>query len=207
MKNSILYELPQDLKAFSKKAFLKQILPLAVAELVVWLVFGFFGKDVFPPDRFGSGFPLLYRGLGILFPIIILVKPKKLFDRTFFGRVERVDVKTVSAFERKFKPSLEGHYYRNEVTLLIRTDEGRRVRKKVYSERAKIDGNYDFFKEGDRVFHLYGSPVVVRLPQSGSDLQFCPVCGGKNGAFSGGVCSCCGHTLIGGLQEPNSTDS
>lgn len=192
-------QLPKDLKDFSRKAFLKQIIPLAAAELVVWLVFGFFGKDVFPPDRFGSGFPLLYRGLGIIFPIIILVKPKKLFDRTFFGSVERVDVKTVSDFERRFKPSLEGHYYRNEMILWIKTDEGKRVRKKVYSERAKKAEYLEQYKVGDRVFHLYGSPVVVRLPETEAEGLDCSVCGGKNRSFDG-ACTCCGHTLIGGLE-------
>ena len=192
--------LPKDLKSFSRKAFLKQIVPPILVEIVVCLLVVFLGDTVFPPDRFGSGFPLLYRGLAILLPIVIFVKPKRLFDRTFFGNVERVDVMTFSDFERRFKPSLEGHYYRNEVTLLIRTDKGKRLKRKVYSERAKIGGNYDFFKEGDRVFHLYGSPVMARLPQRAADLLFCPVCGEKNGA-SDGVCSCCGHTLVGIVKE------
>ena len=198
--------LPQDLKSISKKAFLKQIIPLAAAEIVVCLVLGFFGKDLFPPDRFGSAFPLLYRGIAILLPIVILVKPRKLFDRTFFGIVERVDVKTVSDFERRFKPSLEGHYYRNEMTLWIKTDEGKRVRKKVYSERAKKAEYLEQYKVGDRVFHLYGSPVVVRLPEIEAEGLDCLVCGGKNGASSD-VCTHCGHTLIGGLEEANLTDS
>lgn len=193
-------QLPEDLKSFSRKAFLKQILPLVLVEIVVCLLLSFFGKDVFPPDRFGSGFPILYRSIALVLPLFILIKPRRLFDRTFFGRVERVDVKTVSDFERRFKPSLEGHYYRNEITLWIKTDEGKRVRKKVYSERAKKAEYLEQYKVGDRVFHLYGSPVVVRLPETEAEGLDCPVCGGKNRSFDG-VCTCCGHTLIGTLEK------
>lgn len=185
--------LPKDLKSFSRKAVLKQILPLILAEIVALLLVELFGDDVFPPDRFGSSFPLLYRTIAILIPLFILVRPKKLFDRSFFGTVEKVQVKERFDHERRYKPTIEGLYRRIEVTLFIRTDKGKLIRRKVYSQKSKTDGDYDFFKEGDRVAHLYGSDKIVRLPEK-EKTAVCLVCG--KGSEKGENCSACGHTTL-----------
>ena len=186
--------LPKDLKSFSRKAFLKQILPLVLVEIAILLFLDFLGDDIFPPDRFGSSFPLLYRTIFAIVPVIVFIRPQKLFDRTFCGTIEKVQVKERFDHERRYKPTIEGLYRRIEVTLFIRTDKGKLIRKKVYSEKLKTDGNYDFFKEGEKVCHLYGTDRIVRVSEEGGQAG-CLVCG-KNGKV-GDVCSVCGHSIIG----------
>ena len=119
----------------------------------------------------------------------------KLMDRTFYGKVVRVEVKTTIDNESSVKPTREQLYHKNTVYLTVETDSGRTIRRKVQEAKAGLPAGRDFYQVGDRVFHLYGTKHTIVIPDGSKDYVRCPVCGEVNHK-SETCCRSCAHTLV-----------
>ena len=186
-------KLPSDLHAFVLKKVLPRVI-LCVALLVtIALLMVFLGDTIFPSDSD------IYRvkGLIVLSAIVIVLwltgVPFKLIDQTFFGIVEKVDVTTVTDTNVPGRLSKDGFHTDNVVTLRIRTLNEKIKSKTIYRERVKQSEFFDQFKEGDKVFHLYGTDYTINL--SNKTNAKCSVCG-KDNHIESDCCASCGHTLI-----------
>ena len=84
---------------------------------------------------------------------------------------------------------------KNTVYLLIETPSGKTVYKKAYSGKVKTEENINKYREGDLVFHLYGTSTVIVLPDTSDTAVQCAICGDANKTDE---CAChsCGHSLV-----------
>ena len=186
-------KIPNDLKKFARNYVVKRVVACIVmlALLVTFLV-------LYIDTIFSSGLAsvkVLFCIVVLVVPFILTGVPLKLFDRTYFGTVEQVSVETTVDSDSKSKPTWQTLYVRNTVYLTIRTPDGKVIDKKVYSAQANRNQNYDMYKNGDRVFHLYGSKYTVILPKKSDTHVECAVCGASND-IDNDKCRNCGHTLI-----------
>ena len=78
----------------------------------------------------------------------------------------------------------------------IKTADGKNLKRTISSAPPSNDTNYDeIFKQGDRVFHLYGTDIYVKIPEDKKEKVACPVCGLLN-AQSNAHCENCNHSII-----------
>lgn len=186
-------KIPNDLKKFARNYVVKRVVACIVmfALLAVFLV-------LYIDTIFSSGLAsvkVLFCIVVLVVPFILTGVPLKLFDRTYFGTVEQVSVETTVDSDSKSKPTWQTLYVKNTVYLTIETTVGKVIDKKVYSSQAKGNQNYDMYKNGDRVFHLYGSKYTIILPTKADSYVKCTVCGASND-INNDKCRNCGHTLI-----------
>ncbi len=189
---------PRDLKSYCVKKILIRVI-LCVLLLAAFLtVILLWGDLIFNTDR--EGFKSsCYIGI-LLLPFIITGVPYKLIDSTWYGTVKRVDVKTTADNASSVKPSLEHLYLKNTVYLLVEKPNGKTIYKKACSGHFRHHGLLDVYREGDTVFHLYGTNNVIILPKPTDTTVRCPVCATPN-PIENDTCFSCHRSLVRGRSE------
>ena len=186
-------KIPYDLKRYSRNYALKRILACVVMLALLGTALALWIDIIFSPKL--VSFKILFCIVVMAVPFILTGVPFKLFDRTYCGTVERVDVETTVDSDAKSKPTWQTLYWRNIVYLTVRCEDGKLIKSKVQSERVSAHHNEDLFKAGDKVFHLYGSKYTVILPKKSDTHVECAVCGSSNN-IENDRCRNCEHTLV-----------
>ncbi len=204
--------LPKDLKKHIKTYIFKKISLFVLMEAVLVAVLLLWG-DTLLGSSTGT---LLYVlcVLVLLVPFFVTKIPFSLLDKTYYGVIEQVQMKTSIENERPFKPTLEGHYTAVTVVLTVK-EEGSEKRHTVKmrtmgdaKEKSNMFDTYancggDSFinssevayKVGAKVFHLYGTKHIVVLSDDKAQSVCCAVCGETN-SVKEDTCRKCGHTLL-----------
>lgn len=202
---------PKDLQKHIKTYIFKKIALFSLMEAALIAVLILWGDTLF-----GSSTGVVLYVLWVLLllvPFFVTKIPFSLLDKTYFGVIEQVQVKTSIENERPFKPTLEGHYTAVTVSLVVKEEESdKRHTVKVRRKGSATDKNGMFdtyavegesfvktaenaYKVGAKVFHLYGTKHIVVLPDDKAQSVCCAVCGESN-SVKEDVCRKCGHTLI-----------
>ena len=189
-------KLPEDIRAFTHKTVLKRAVPcvmLLIASVVFLLLCG---ERAFDTGK-NISWRIFYYGVTIALPFMITGVPLKLIDRTYLGTVERVEIKSsvVLDNDRSIRVERRHWYSKNSVCLTILTHNGRRIERRVYEDNSSNVSQLERYREGDTVFHLYGSKEVVILPKAADTHVKCAVCGRVNG-IGERYCGFCRQTLI-----------
>ena len=194
-------DFPQDVQAYLKSYYLKTWGSFLGLALVFGLILFFFGEQIFS-DLLHWQRVLIY-SLVMLSTVFISRLPKHLANRTYYGTVEKVHVRTTYTdhnWRTFWEPPTENH-----VMLWIRTPKGKLVRRTASTfsvqyrsktnENNRADANVDTFQVGDKVLHLAGASHTVVLPKLSDDHVVCAVCGQSN-PIAQSACADCGYTLI-----------
>ncbi|MBO4422600.1 MAG: hypothetical protein J5879_04130 [Clostridia bacterium] len=189
-------KLPDDLKKYARVSKLKPVLVFVLCEATAALFF-FLTKDF----MYQTEYIAKYNIIGHAFYTVIFVIPlfisgiyPALHDKTYIGTVEKVKVSTTQDYQRSFKPSIDTGYNRNTIYLFVKDDNGDIEKRKVYTTRSMDNQELDYFKAGDRVFHIYGSKYTVIIPKPSDTMVQCAVCGITTD-IKEERCHKCGHTL------------
>ena len=181
--------LPQDLQHFARRKVLRRVVPCALLFIAFAVVLVLWGDIVFPiKDTFNK---VVVYTVVMLLPFVFTGVPFKLFDRTFFGKVEGIEIDTRWNKGTRHERS----YITNTYILTVRTTDGKVIEQKGLTTGKKLEHTETVYKVGDGVFHLYGSKHVVVFPETSESTLICPVCGSLNNA-DGKKCYNCGHTLV-----------
>lgn len=188
--------LPKDLSSYRTKRILKGVIPFAISEAVLITALILWGDTIFTTDH--KAVIISCSILVLLIPFAITGVPFKLIDSTYCGTVKKVDVVTTTDNQSSVKPSLEQSYLKNTIYLTVEKPDGKCICKKVYSGKASLQQNINTYREGDKVFHLYGTNTVIRLPDASDTTVSCTVCASSNETQKD-LCRHCGHSLIKGF--------
>lgn len=186
-------KLPDNFKNFVRRQLLKRVIPCAVLFCGLAVILAFFGKDLFPTDSTVARYSFYL--IVLLIPFVVTGVPFKLIDRSYCGTVEKVTIKTTTDNSETQKLNIVYLYVKNTVYLSIRLKNGKRIRKKVYEGKAKHQQHLDTYQTGDLVFHLYGSPHTIVIPDKKSKQIQCPICGDWN-EHADDSCRHCGGVLV-----------
>lgn len=197
--------IPDDLKKYARKYLLIRLCSCVLLLAIFAAVLILFGDSLFVPESPS------YRIKEILcIAVVILIcfitgVPLKLMDRTFYGIVEKVTVTTgynsKAAGKRQSilnsrTVSYRGFYSVNTMEISVKTSDGKNITRTVSSAPLSNENNYDeLFKQGDHIFHLYGTNVYVKIPNDKKEKVSCSVCGVLN-LQDNDSCSNCKHTLV-----------
>ena len=187
-------ELSKDLKKYVTNYVLNRIIPFVILTVGLIIVLVLWGNVIFKTDN-----KIYQYGCytwTMLLPFVLTGVPFRLIDRTYCGMVTKVDVVTALAAGSAAK--VGGYmmwYTKNTILLTVLLDDGKSIRVKVYEGQAKLEQHINTYKEGDRVFHLYGTKTTVVLPEEADTHVQCPVCGASNDKTLG-ICRMCDHTLV-----------
>ena len=196
MKNKL--NLPDDLEKYARKSKLKPVLIFVFSEIAVFVIF-ILTKDVMLAyetsqiEKFNIVGAIFYAALFIA-PLFISGIIKALNDKTYIGTVEKARVSTTQDYQRAFKPTIDTGYKRNTIYLYVRDQNGDVEKRKVYSTRSMDNQELDYFKAGDKVFHIYGSKYTVIIPKPSDTIVQCAVCGITTD-IKEEYCHKCGYTL------------
>ncbi len=188
-------KLPYDLEKYAKKQFLKRLLPFVIIEAVVCVAILLWGAVIFKSDY--PAFTYFCYVLCLMSPFFITGFPLNLNDSSFCGELTHVEVKTSLAVkDDRTRPGYDSNYYKNTVWLHISTADGKKLRVRTQEAAVGQKRDFDRYKVGDKIFHLYGTDIYVKLPDDATDLRVsCPVCGESNERGNHN-CRNCSHTLI-----------
>lgn len=193
VRTMLISVLPRDLIAYKRKAILKCVIPWFVLEALMIAFLIAAGDDLFQ-FRAGVGVKYFFYVILCLVPFFITGFPWKIMDRSFHGVIESVQVKTKVEFST-FRATRENMKYENQVFLTIRTANGKVIHRKVHLKNDPKQEPTNYFKEGETVFHLYGSRYIIVLPTRHIERIHCPVCDDGNDSDTD-TCLRCGHSLI-----------
>ena len=205
-------KIPSDLHKYVKKQTIKKLSLFLVLEAALVAILLVWGEDIMGIGK--SALRNLLYVLVLLIPVITTGSSFWLTDKTYFGVIERTEIKTSIENERPYHPTLEGQYTATKVILTVK-EEGSdkrhtvKVREKggtdekqgmwdAYSQRpdgAFVKNAETRYKVGARVFHLRGTKHLVVLPEASDEVVRCAVCGASNAAEHT-TCRKCGHTLV-----------
>ena len=174
------FGLPADVKRHVRNKVLKRVLLWALLELVFGGVLIIWGKQIFHTGSWPALDVICYCVV-LLIPFAVCGIPFKLIDRTWYGVVEKVDIKTTWDNDQPFKPTYEHFYLKNTIRLTVKQpDKEKTVKRRVYAGKAKQQQHINDYKTGDKVFHLYGTQHTVILPAPSEGHMQCAVCGMMN---------------------------
>jgi len=204
--------LPKDLKKHIKTYIFKKIALFVLMEAALVSVLLLWG-DTLLGNSTGIVLYVLW-ALLLLVPFFVTKFPFCLLDKTYFGVIEQVQMKTSVENERPFKPTLEGHYTAVTAVITVKeegSEKRHNVKVKIKGSATEKNSMFDTYadrsgdsfvnsaeatyKVGARVFHLFGAKHVVILPGENSQSVCCAVCGEAN-ATKDNACRKCRHTLI-----------
>lgn len=186
--------LPKDLKKYVLKKVLKRVIPCAVLVVIFGVLIILWGDFIFPTKNQGFKFSCYF--LVMLLPFALTGVPFKLLDKTYAGTVEEVEmVDTIDSDDSFVKAYRESLYWKSTIKLTIRTENNKTIERKATAMEAKHQQGLTLYNKGDKVFHLYGTNVVVKLPRETDSYVMCSVCGNVN-AINNVSCCNCNHTLI-----------
>ena len=131
--------------------------------------------------------------IAVAIPVFITGVPHKLIDKTTLGEVVKVGVNTAPTAAMKDGP--KSMHHQTTVTLYIKDQKGGISVHKIGNMDTKRSFGYKDFKQGDIVFHLYGTKHYILLPlNDGMDCK-CVLCG-TTVSGDNTRCGSCGHTLV-----------
>ena len=185
-------QIPDDIKSYVKKKYTRTAVLCGVVEAAVILFLCLYGKRTF--SAFDPFSYVAIHVLLILAPILAFKIPQMILDRSWRGTVTRVVINTVTDNEYPGKPTIEHAYMRNDVYLYVSLGNGKTVRKKVYSGKAREGRFINTYHAGDYVLHVAGTRYVQKRPGRLADPVICVVCSAE-GAAEDTHCKSCGHTL------------
>ena len=186
-------QLPKDLKAFAMKTALKRLIPCILMLTVFAVALIFWGDIILPIDK--ESVKVIVYTMVMLVPFAVTGVPFKLFDKTYSGIVEKVEIATTVDNLYHERPARAYLYLKNTVFLHVKQENGTVVRRKASETNARMSQNIESYKVGDSVFHLYGSEQTVVLPKPSDKMVQCPVCGTNNDKTHE-KCDSCGHSLV-----------
>ena len=193
MRNKQSLVVFKDFKKHIRKNILKRVISFVLLEILLGMILLFFGNTLFRTEV--KVFQYSCYLLVVLVPFAITGVPFKLIDRSYCGRVEKVEIKTTYDNKTPLKPTLENTYTKNTIYLSIRCSDGNLIRKKAYEGPAKLQQHLDTYQVGDFVFHLYGSKYTVVLPNKKQSHVQCLICGCANDKTED-TCRNCGGLLL-----------
>ncbi len=119
-----------------------------------------------------------------IYQLIKYIGNKSKFDK---GCVDGIVEKN-----KKFTHNREGKTSKNEYLIVIRTNDGKKV--KVKNDAAKPF--YPYLKKGDKVRYHYGFVCPIEMfDKSRSNINVCVFCGKEN-AVSADTCEACGKPML-----------
>ncbi len=186
-------QLPENLRKYVRKSVLKRIAVLVALEVLVAAVLYMWGETLF--HSLNREIRISFCVLLLLLPFLISGVPFKMLDTSYRGTVVKVKVETTVDNASAAKPTREYLYQKNTVLLLIRRDDGESILKKVYEGKADRQEILETYKEGDEVFHLYGTKHIISVPEAADTQVCCAVCGNTN-STENETCRKCGYVLI-----------
>lgn len=185
--------LPKDLVLYKRKRILMHVIPCAALVCAFLAILLLFGKTIFNTEI--KEFRISCYIIVMLIPFAVTGVPRKLIDSTYYGTIKKVDIITSTDSSSRTKVTRECLYMKNTVYLLIETSSGKTVYKKACSGKVQTGESINKYREGDLVFHLYGTSTVIVLPDASDTAVQCAVCGDTNKTDEC-VCHSCGHSLV-----------
>ena len=186
--------LPKDLKAYGRKKILQRVLPCALMFVSFGLILLEWGTVIFATRN--KIFLISCYVVVMILPFVLTGVPHKLIDKTYYGTVTKVDVITALSCKSVVKVGGDMMWYtKNTIFLTVLLENGKTKRVKVYEGQTKLGQHLNTYKEGDKVFHLYGTNVTIVLPGSADISVQCTVCGTSNN-INDDKCRDCGHSLV-----------
>lgn len=152
---------------------IKLIVLLAVFTAAILLVLG----DMSDKTSMGNWSFTLF--VLLIVPFIICGIPAKFFDRSYYGKIISIEVRTASENEinrdeRRRKSGSIQH-------ILVEDEQGKIHTVEIFDEGQMFPGREKTYNKGDRVVHVYGCTYVRPwFPKSFEKKQVCVVCGNKN---------------------------
>ena len=199
-------KIPKDLKRFSVKCVLKRVIPCILGEIVLGIILFLWGDRIFMTDI--TEFKISCYIVVMCIPFVLTGVPFELFDRTFFGKVNKVKVESELTSTGVSAVEMRGSKVTFYAILQITDENGNIFDRKVKLDNLDSERNKDIFgkklsgngvdvsfKAGDGVFHLFGTNNLVVLPEASDTTVKCAVCGRIN-PVENNECSKCGHTLV-----------
>ncbi len=186
-------KLPRDVRQYVIKKTSKIIAVCAVIELAVIIALALWGDAIMATDA--VEIKIIIWMICVALPIFLTKTPRKLMDKTYLGKIIEADVSTVTAHSSSGSGKYTDMYYKNVVTATLELDDGSVITKTVQEGKASGRKNFDAYKEGRYILHIYGTKHAVLLPEPCDDKMQCAVCGETN-TTSDQNCRSCGCTLI-----------
>lgn len=171
-------ELPLELKKIIRHKIFRRVVVCLFFLIPIGIALALWENALFETDNqvFKSA---CYIGM-LVVPFVISGIPFKLIDKSFRGKIDKVDIETTVDNSSSAKPTREHLYVKNTIYLSIKREDGKVIRKKAYEGRAKLQQHLETYREGDDVFHLYGTKHIVVLPKKVNTYVQCSVCGDCN---------------------------
>ncbi len=182
---------PDSVKKVVRKDFtsriIKLVLLLAVFAAAIFMVIG----DMAEKTSMGNWTFVLF--LALVVPFLICGIPAKFFDRSYYGKIMDIEVRTatdaeISKDERRRKSGSIQH-------VLVQDESGKLHNVEIFDEGQMFPGREKVYNKGDRVVHVFGCPYIRPWhPKALEKKQVCVVCGNKN-EHSEINCRGCGCSL------------
>lgn len=187
-------QLPADLRGVARRAVLRRVIPCVLLEAGLVVLMLLVGDDLFGDTPMPAAVIYGLYTLLLVVPPLVTGVPLKMRDKTWCGTVK--EVKTADGVAFEYAVARGGKRYDTLVTTMtVRTPDGETLQRTVTHAGRHAQLKSEGYRVGDRVFHLYGSPYTVVIPEKQSDICRCAVCGGTN-LFEESHCHDCGHTLV-----------
>jgi len=179
-------DLPRDHKKYLVKKRFKRLLPCFLLFILFVVILYIYGPVIVNTDV--VAFRVSVYALILLLPFLITGVPFKMLDKTYCGRVEKVFVDSVMVKDPRNGKMTSA----NLLSLAVRSLDGK---LKVHDIKYVANNRAPAYKEGDDVFHLAGTSIVMIIPDSVDATVQCAICGDSNDVGYS-RCRGCGHTLI-----------
>ena len=199
------FDLPKDIQHHVRNNILKCVVPFAVLEISLIFTLIFFGHVLFPTSLIGIR--ILCYFLVLIVPFFLTKFPVKLIDRSWYGDIIKVTVKSRTAIYGTTKLNLRSE---QAVLLTIKAPDGEILRTEamVCDQRphhpgiqngeinqSKIENHATEYQIGDTVYHFYGLQQLLVIHQNKYEFSRCLICS-QNNAGDRDICWHCGHSLI-----------
>lgn len=184
--------IPKDLQRFVRLLFIKRIIVFLLIFAIMCVAIAFINKMSEPVN---ISYMVSSYTLAFFVSLLMAGISNILLDKTFYGKVVKISVKTTVDSTSPAKPTRETLYYKNTVYLTVETDSGKTIKRKVREVNAGLQSGCSLYKVGDMVFHLRGTKHIIVMPNESNDYVRCSVCGETNNK-SEMLCRSCMHTLV-----------
>jgi hypothetical protein len=187
------FSMPVDLREYSTKFILKKVTPCFAVFALLAVILCLWGRNIISTDVVGVR--VFCYALILAVPFIIWGVPHKMIDKTHFAEVQKVWVETNERKDAYNVRTLSPYYTVHSVYMIIKRDDGKEKLVKAYECRANRHQKLDVFKQGDRIFHLYGTDHFIKLPKENDTTVKYAVCNTSND-IKHRKCHDCGYTLL-----------
>lgn len=185
--------MPKDLQQLVRLFFVKRIIVFLLIFAIICFAITFIIDRMHDPVY--TVYTVSSYTLAFFVSLLIAGIPNILLDKTFYGKVVKVTVKTTVDSTSPAKPTRETLYFKNTVYLTVETDYGKTIKRKVYEANARLQSGCSLYKVGDVVFHLRGTKHTIVVPGRSDEYVCCSVCGEVNNKHET-ICMRCTHTLV-----------